>query len=399
MLTTTSASGNRLSFDNTEIAFKHQTDAELSRAYWLFKAINVNFLTKIGPPLVKAALALRLPITGLIKKTIFAHFCGGETIAAAEPTIAQLAAGKVGTILDYSVEGEEEEAVFEETCKEIIRTIERAKGDKRIPLTVFKVTGLARFALLEKVTANQKLTKQLQAEYDKVCERVKRICTRASELAVPVMIDAEETWIQDAIDNLAIDMMRLFNRKEVVVYTTYQLYRNDRLAALKADTERAKKEKFIIGAKLVRGAYMEKERLRAQELGYPSPIHSNKAATDADYDAALAFCLANVAHIAFVAGTHNEHSCKRLTELMQTAKVDSQHQHIFFSQLLGMSDNLSFNLANAGYNVAKYVPYGPVKSVLPYLFRRAEENTSIAGQMGRELGLIIKERTRRKSSQ
>jgi proline dehydrogenase len=398
MRTNTSAKSSPLSFDNTEIAFKHKTNAELSRAYWLFKAININFLTKIGPPLVNLALKLRLPIIGLIKKTIFAHFCGGETITSAEGTVAQLAAGKVGTILDYSVEGEEEEAVFEETCKEIIRTIERAKGDKRIPLTVFKITGVARFALLEKVTAKEKLDKTLQVEYDKVCERVKRICSRGSELAVPVMIDAEETWIQGAIDALALEMMRLFNRKEVMVYTTYQLYRNDKLADLKADTELAKKDKFKIGAKLVRGAYMEKERLRAQEFGYPSPIHVDKEATDADYNAALDYALAHVAHIAFIAGTHNEHSCKLLTELLQKNNLDPQNKHVFFSQLLGMSDNLSFNLANAGFNVAKYVPYGPVKSVLPYLFRRADENTSIAGQMGRELGLIVKERTRRNSA-
>jgi proline dehydrogenase len=398
MRTNTSAKSSPLSFDNTEIAFKHKTNAELSRAYWLFKAININFLTKIGPPLVNLALKLRLPIIGLIKKTIFAHFCGGETITSAEGTVAQLAAGKVGTILDYSVEGEEEEAVFEETCKEIIRTIERAKGDTRIPLTVFKITGLARFALLEKVTAKEKLDKTLQAEYNKVCERVKRICSRGSELAVPVMIDAEETWIQGAIDALALEMMRLFNRKEVMVYTTYQLYRNDKLTDLKADTELAKKDKFKIGAKLVRGAYMEKERLRAQELGYPSPIHVDKEATDADYNAALDYALAHVAHIAFIAGTHNEHSCKLLTELLQKNNLDPQNKHVFFSQLLGMSDNLSFNLANAGFNVAKYVPYGPVKSVLPYLFRRADENTSIAGQMGRELGLIVKERTRRNSA-
>jgi proline dehydrogenase len=398
MRTNTSAKSSPLSFDNTEIAFKHKTNAELSRAYWMFKAININFLTKIGPPLVNLALKLRLPIIGLIKKTIFAHFCGGETITSAEGTVAQLAAGKVGTILDYSVEGEEEEAVFEETCKEIIRTIERAKGDKRIPLTVFKITGVARFALLEKVTAKEKLDKTLQVEYDKVCERVKRICSRGSELAVPVMIDAEETWIQGAIDALALEMMRLFNRKEVMVYTTYQLYRNDKLADLKADTELAKKDKFKIGAKLVRGAYMEKERLRAQEFGYPSPIHVDKEATDADYNAALDYALAHVAHIAFIAGTHNEHSCKLLTELLQKNNLDPQNKHVFFSQLLGMSDNLSFNLANAGFNVAKYVPYGPVKSVLPYLFRRADENTSIAGQMGRELGLIVKERTRRNSA-
>lgn len=396
MLTNPSAKNNSLSFDNTEIAFKHQSDTDMRRAYWLFKVINSNFLTKVGPPITNFALKIGLPIHGLIKSTIFAHFCGGETIAECEPTIAQLAAGKVGTILDYSVEGEEEETVFEETCKEIIRTIERAKGDQRIPLTVFKVTGLARFALLEKLGSKELISADLQSEYDRVVERVKRICTRASELEVPVMIDAEETWIQDAIDRLALDMMRLFNRKKVLVFNTYQLYRHDKLASLQADALLADKEGFLLGAKLVRGAYMEKERQRALEQGYDSPIQINKQATDVDYDAAVSFCMSKLASIAFVAGTHNEYSCKALTELFQKNAIEAQHPHVYFSQLLGMSDNLSFNLANAGYNVAKYVPYGPVKAVLPYLFRRAQENTSIAGQMGRELSLIIKERSRRK---
>jgi proline dehydrogenase len=387
--------GEILSFDNTEIAFKNKTDKDLNRAYWLFKIININVLTKIGPPLTNFAIKIGLPITGLIKATIFKHFCGGETIADSEPTIAQLASGKVGTILDYSVEGEEEELVFEETCQEIIRTIERAKGDQRIPLTVFKLTGVARFALLAQLDAKQELSFEEKQEFERVKERVKRICSRAAELQVPVMIDAEESWIQDTIDELALEMMRLYNRKQLLVYNTYQLYRHDKLADLQKDIAVAKKEGFILGAKLVRGAYMEKERKRAADLGYPSPIQPDKTSTDRDYDAAVAYCMQHIEHVGFVAGTHNEQSCRILAELLDQQGVEHQHKHVFFSQLLGMSDNLSFNLANAGYNVAKYVPYGPVKAVLPYLFRRAQENTSIAGQMGRELTLILKEKQRR----
>jgi len=387
--------GEILSFDNTEIAFKNKTDKDLNRAYWLFKIININVLTKIGPPLTNFAIKIGLPITGLIKATIFKHFCGGETIADSEPTIAQLASGKVGTILDYSVEGEEEELVFEETCQEIIRTIERAKGDQRIPLTVFKLTGVARFALLAQLDAKQELSFEEKQEFERVKERVKRICSRAAELQVPVMIDAEESWIQDTIDELALEMMRLYNRKQLLVYNTYQLYRHDKLADLQNDIAVAKKEGFILGAKLVRGAYMEKERKRAADLGYPSPIQPDKASTDRDYDTAVAYCMQHIEYVGFVAGTHNEQSCRILAELLDQQGVEHQHKHVFFSQLLGMSDNLSFNLANAGYNVAKYVPYGPVKAVLPYLFRRAQENTSIAGQMGRELILILKEKQRR----
>lgn len=387
--------GEILSFDNTEIAFKNKTDKDLNRAYWLFKIININVLTKIGPPLTNFAIKIGLPITGLIKATIFKHFCGGETIADSEPTIAQLANGKVGTILDYSVEGEEEELVFEETCQEIIRTIERAKGDQRIPLTVFKLSGVARFALLAQLDAKEDLSFEEKQEFERVKERVKRICSRAAELHVPVMIDAEESWIQDTIDELALEMMRLYNRKQLLVYNTYQLYRHDKFADLQNDIGVAKKEGFILGAKLVRGAYMEKERKRAAELGYQSPIQPDKASTDRDYDAAVAYCMQHIEHVGFVAGTHNEQSCRILAELLDQQGVEHQHKHVFFSQLLGMSDNLSFNLANAGYNVAKYVPYGPVKAVLPYLFRRAQENTSIAGQMGRELTLILKEKQRR----
>lgn len=387
--------GNELSFENTEIAFRHTSNAGLKRAWWLFKFININFFVRVGPAITNFALKIHLPVKGIIRATIFKQFCGGETIAECDATIKNLAEGGVGTILDYSVEGEDEEHVFDETRQEIIRTIERAKGDPAIPLTVFKVTGVARFALLEKLDAKQELTIAEQQEWEKVQNRVRSICEKAHSLDIPVMIDAEESWIQETIDMLAMDMMHAFNRNRAIVYNTYQLYRHDKLASLQQDHAVAKAEGFYLGAKLVRGAYMEKERKRATEMGYTSPIQTTKTATDVDYNKALEFCIANIKEIAFVAGTHNEDSCRLLADLLDTNKVEHNHPHVYFSQLLGMSDNLSFNLANSSYNVAKYVPYGPVEAVLPYLFRRAQENTAIAGQMSRELSLIVKEKKRR----
>lgn len=385
-----------LNFDNTEIAFRNKSNGELNAAYWLFKLISSNFLTKVGPPVTNFLLNIGMPIKGAIKATIFKHFCGGETIAECEPTIAQLALGHVGTILDYSVEGEDEEAVFDFTCEEIIRTIERAAGDPRIPITVFKVTGIGRFGLLEKLDAKKQLDAAESAEFEKLKQRCERICRTAFEKNVPIMIDAEETWIQDTIDELAMDMMRLFNQKSIIVYNTYQMYRHDKLADMKADHLIAKASGFILGVKMVRGAYMEKERKRAAEMGYPSPIQPDKAASDRDYDASLHYCMEHINDIAFVCGTHNENSCRVLAQLLDEYQVPHNHPHVYFAQLLGMSDNLSFNLSDAGYNVTKYVPYGPIKAVMPYLFRRAQENTSIAGQTSRELGLIIKEKQRRK---
>jgi len=385
-----------LSFDNTEISFRGKSNTDINRAYWLFKMISSNFLTRVGPPVTEFALKIGLPITGLIKATIFKHFCGGESIEECESTVEALHRGKVGSILDYSVEGAQEEKVFDHTCAEIIKTVNRADGDARIPLTVFKVTGIGRFALLEKVNSNLELSEKETAEFSKVKDRFEAICKAAFDAGIPVMVDAEETWIQDPIDNLVLEMMRKYNREKLIVYNTYQLYRNDKLASLKADSALAKTDGFILGAKMVRGAYMEKERERALALGYPSPINATKADTDRDYNDAVAFCAENIDHIGFVAGTHNEDSCRLLVDLMEEKEIEQTHPNVYFSQLLGMSDNLSFNLADAGYNVAKYVPYGPVKEVLPYLFRRAEENTSISGMMGRELNLIVTERKRRK---
>jgi len=392
----TSSPQGGLSFEDTEIAFRHTSNTALKRAYWLFRLININFFVKIGPPITNLALKMGLPIKGIIRATIFKHFCGGETINGCTDAIKNLHEGKVGTILDYSVEGEDEEQVFDETRDEIIRIIHRAVGDPAIPLTVFKPTGVIRFALLEKLDAGQTLTETEQLEFTRAKGRFNDICKTAFDLGIPVMIDAEESWIQQTIDTLALDMMREYNKGRPIVYNTYQLYRHDKLESLRKDTSIAIDEGFYFGAKLVRGAYMEKERKRAADNGYPSPIQTTKQATDDDYNRAMEFCIANIKYVAFVAGTHNEDSCRVLVDLLNTHKIAHHHPHVYFSQLLGMSDNLSFNLADANYNVAKYVPYGPVEAVLPYLFRRAEENTAIAGQMSRELGLIVKEIKRRK---
>jgi proline dehydrogenase len=391
---------DNLSFENTEIAFRHSSNSDLKRAYWLFKVINVNLLVKIGPPVTNFAIKLGLPIKGLIKATIFKHFCGGETITECDKTIKNLFAGGVGTILDYSVEGEEDELIFDNTRDEIIRTIERAAKDSAaVPITVFKPTGVCRFSLLEKLDEGRSLSTTEKDEWQKAQERVFAICGEAYKKGVPVMIDAEESWIQKTIDILALSMMERFNKEKAIVYNTYQLYRHDKLESLKNDYKIAIEKGFILGAKLVRGAYMEKERKRAEEKGYLSPIQPNKQATDKDYDAATNFCTDHVEKIALVAGTHNEESCRLLALQLDKKQIDHKNPHVYFSQLLGMSDNLSFNLANAQYNVAKYVPYGPIKAVLPYLFRRAQENTAISGQMSRELSLIVKEIKRRRSSE
>ncbi|HEY4323759.1 MAG TPA: proline dehydrogenase family protein [Mucilaginibacter sp.] len=387
-----------LSFENTEIAFRHSSNFDLKRAYWLFKVINVNFFVKIGPPITNFAIKVGLPIKPLIRATIFKHFCGGETIAECDKTINNLFKGGVGTILDYSVEGEEDEQVFDHTRDEIIMTIKRASQDKAVPITVFKPTGVCRFSILEKLNDKKMLATNEQDEWERAQERVLAICKEAYKNGIPVMIDAEESWIQNTIDMLALDMMERFNKEKAIVYNTYQLYRHDKLESLKSDYKVAVEKGFILGAKLVRGAYMEKERKRAGENGYPSPIQPDKDATDKDYNAALDFCTDNVENIAIVAGTHNEDSCRVLADLLDKKQIDHKNPHIYFSQLLGMSDNLSFNLANAKYNVAKYVPYGPIKAVLPYLFRRAQENTAISGQTSRELSLIVKEVRRRKKS-
>lgn len=386
----------KISFSNTQNAFEAKSDADLTRAYWLFKIISNNFLVKIGPPITYRALQLGLPVKPLIKATIYKHFVGGETIEKCDETVKALWKYNVGSILDYSVEGAETEELFNHTKQEILRTIERAKGDHSISFCVFKVTGVAKFSLLEKVSEGLQLSETESAAYAIAQSRVDEICKVAYQNGVKVFIDAEESWIQNAIDEMAEKMMMLYNKTEAVVFNTIQLYRHDRLAYLKHSFGKARNYGYYPGYKLVRGAYMEKERKRASEMNYEDPIQPDKTASDRDYNDALVFCIDNIDRISICAGTHNENSSLLLTTLMEAKGIPHSHANIWFSQLLGMSDHISFNLAKAGYNVCKYVPYGPVKSVLPYLFRRAAENTSISGQMGRELSLIIQERKRRK---
>lgn len=384
-----------ISFDNTENAFKAKTTANLKQSYWLFKMIGSPTLVSVSSKL--APIGLALGFKSLIKATIFKQFVGGETITECNSIIAQLGKYNIGTILDYSVEGKENEADFDACCAETIDTITKAKDDKHIPFCVFKVTGLARFDLLEKVSAKQTLTTQETEEYKKVKQRVNAICKEAHNANQAIFIDAEESWIQPAIDDLANDNMLLFNKEKAIVYNTFQLYRKDRLDYLKHTITNAKQQNIFVGAKLVRGAYMEKERARAKEKGYESPIQKTKEDTDKDYNLALEECVNNITMMGLCAGTHNEKSSLYLTELMQKHNILPNDTRIYFSQLLGMSDHISYNLSLNNYNVAKYVPYGPVKEVLPYLIRRAQENTSVKGQTGRELGLIMKEKNRRKN--
>ena len=382
---------------DTKIAFASKSDSDLNRAYWLFKLISYNWLVQIGPALVHTAIKLRIPINGLIKPTIFKHFCGGEDIASCEKTIGKLNEFGIGTILDYSVEGKEQESDFDQTLEETIETINRAKGSKAIPFCVFKPSGIARTELLQKHTNGESFNLQQQAEFDRYLKRFDRICSTAFENKVRVFIDAEDFCIQGSIDNIALSMMRKYNKLQPIVFNTLQMYRHDRLAYLKELLQLAAQDGYFLGLKLVRGAYMEKERLRAEKLGYPSPIQPDKSATDRDYNEALKTCIENIGRVAICAGTHNENSSLLLVDLMNEKGIAHDHPHVWFSQLYGMSDHISFNLAQAGYNVCKYVPYGPVKAVLPYLIRRAQENTSVAGQTGRELSLILTEKKRRKN--
>ena len=382
-------------FQNTQVAFAAKSNKELRKAHRLFSLLGKPTLMRLGKAFTLFAFKIGLPIKGIVKKTIFTQFCGGETIGECDRAIASLSASRIGTILDYSVEGKEDDSSFERTTEEILATIKKAAGNDSIPFSVFKVTGIAQFSLLERASSTI-LSETDQKLMDAVLHRVDRICKAAHESGTPVFIDAEESWIQKAIDDLATTMMLRYNREKPIVWNTFQLYRHDRLEFLKQSTTHAEANDYYLGAKLVRGAYMEKERARAQQMGYPSPIQPDKVATDKDYNHAIAWCVNHADRISFCAGTHNEHSSLLLAKLIREKSLAEGDKRFWFAQLLGMSDHISYNLADSGFNVAKYVPYGPVKEVLPYLMRRAEENTSVAGQTGRELSLIKMELKNRK---
>lgn len=387
----------QMNFDDTQIAFAHLSDAQLKKAHFLFSSIGNPSVTKLGIAATKIALQWKLPVKGLIKSTIFDHFCGGETLSEADITARKLSNYQIDVIMDYGVEGKSDEVEFEKTTENFLQTISFAANKPYIPFISMKITGFARFELLEKLHACAELTFDETNEAQRVLNRVDRICKAAHDAGKMILIDAEETWIQQPIDDLSDAMMAKYNQSRVVVFNTFQLYCHSRLNFLKQSHEKAKQAGYFLGAKLVRGAYMEKERERAIQKGYPSPIQATKEATDLDYDAATLYCLQHLDTIRVFIGTHNEKSCALATQFLQEKGIPFKNDSVFFSQLYGMSDNISFNLAKAGFQVSKYLPYGPVADVIPYLMRRAQENTSVSGQTGRELSLIKRELSRRKN--
>ncbi len=383
-------------FDNTEVAFTLKSNTELERAYFLFTLIASQPLVKIGTAVTNFALKAHLPVEGLIRATVFDHFCGGVNEVDCLKVVDKMHTKGVSSVLDYSVEGKEEESQFDAALAMTLKTIEFAKEREAIPFAVFKPTGFGRINLYEKVGEQAELSGAEQDEWQRVINRFDTACKAAFEKDVLLLIDAEESWMQDAADAIVTDMMRKYNKQKAIVFNTLQLYRWDRLDYLKQLHEQAKIEGFYIGMKLVRGAYMEKENDRAAEKGIKSPICVSKEATDINYDAAVLYMVEHLDKMAIFAGTHNEESSYKLMQLLDEKSISKSDQRIFFGQLLGMSDNISFNLAAHNYNVAKYLPFGPVRDVMPYLIRRAEENTSVAGQTSRELTLIKKEKERRK---
>lgn len=385
------------SFDDTAVAFSYKNNAQLKHAQALFNLINQNWLVKIGTAATPLAFKLGLPIKGLVKSTIYKHFCGGETLEECIPVIDTLAKHSVGTILDYGVEAKETDEEFEKSTKAFIRSLEFSSKHPTVPFVSLKVTGICSFGLLEKINRGDALSETEQQAWNKTKERFDRVCAAAHGAGSSLMIDAEETWIQRPIDELTNAMMLKYNRERCVVMNTVQLYRKDRYDFLVNSFEDLSSKNIIVGMKLVRGAYMEKERVRAKKLGYDSPIQNDKQACDTDYNRAAAFCLNNVERLSFCVASHNEFSNFKTATDASKQNIPSNHPHLHFSQLYGMSDNITFNLARDGYHVTKYLPYGPVRDVIPYLMRRAQENTSIGGQTSRELQLINKELKRRKA--
>ena len=384
-----------VNFDDTKTAFVTKSDTQLKKAYWLFKLVASQKMVSFGKWSSALAMKIGIPIKGMVKATVYDQFVGGETIDECEQTINELHKHRVHSILDYSVEGAKSDDDFDETMEKTIQTIKYGGARPGVPFAVFKVTGVSRFALLQKVSEGKLLSDAENKEYIRAKKRVERICREAADQHVSILIDAEESWIQKAIDDLALEMMSTLNKDECIVYNTAQMYRWDRLNYIKELRALAEKENFYCGLKLVRGAYMEKERERAYDMGYKSPIQPDKESTDRDYDLAIEYILENNKRLYLMAGSHNEESTRILTELMKKHGLPKESPNVWFSQLYGMSDNLSFILAKEGYNVVKYLPFGPIEKTLPYLIRRAEENTSAAGQTTRELKLIEKEMKRR----
>ena len=385
-------------FDNTQIAFADKTTPQLKKAYWMFKAIEQPALTNVGISILNFTVKNNFPfVTDIVKNTLFEQFCGGVTREESMKVVKQMFKHHIGSIFDYAIEGKEEEATFDHTCEEIKQNIKFAEGNPAIPFVVFKPTGFGRLDLYAEVQAGKELTSSEKEEWNRVVNRYEEVCKMAHEKNVVIMIDAEETWIQDAVDKLVNEMKSRYNREKAIVWNTIQMYRTGRLEYLAKDLERANEKNYFLGYKFVRGAYMEKERNRAQEMNYPDPIQPTKQATDDNFNAAIDFVMKNLDKVSAFFGTHNEKSTELVMDKMREQNLPNDFDHIHFGQLYGMSDNITYYLGAKKYNAAKYLPYGPVKDVVPYLTRRAQENTSVAGQTGRELGLIEKELKRRKA--
>ena len=385
-----------IDFDNTSVAFSYKSDNDLRKSHLLFSTMDKNLVVKLGSIFIKGALRFKLPVKQLVRNNLFDHFCGGESIDDCENTIQRLGQYKIGTILDYAVEGENNEAGFDHTAEEIIKTIQRAKGDHNIPFCVFKPTGMASVELLEKIQKGEKTNAREEDLFNRIWERWDQVCAMAAANEVKIFIDSEDSFIQDPIDDIVNRLMKKYNKEKAVVFNTYQMYRRGMLRNLQIACDLAVQNSYYLGAKLVRGAYMEKERERSREKGYPDPILPDKKSTDEAYNDALRFCMEHIEESAVCSCSHNENSNYLLVDLMKKFSIPNNDERVYFAQLFGMSDHISFNLAIKGYNVVKYVPYGPIEKVVPYLLRRAEENTSIAGQSSREYLLIKKEINRRR---
>ncbi len=386
-----------IDFGNSEIAFRDKSNFALHRAHLLFKVMNSATCVNIGKFMVNLAFSIRFPVKAILRDTIYKQFVGGMSIEDCAETIEQLARRNVGSILDFAVEGESSEALFDVTCDEIVKTIDYAHLHKSVPFSVFKITGIGRFDLLAKISNNEQLTSQEKDEFERVRQRARKILEAGYKKGVPVLVDAEETWIQPVLDDLVLEMMGFYNKEKAIVQNTYQMYCVDSTERLKKHHQMALDKGFRLGLKIVRGAYMEKERERAKEMGYPSPIHPDKASTDAAFDDIIHYLVNHADTIDFMVATHNQQSLQLLASLMNECNLPTNLSNVFCAQLYGMSDNLTFNLADNGYNTVKYVPYGEVKTMMPYLFRRAEENTAMKGQSSRELELIRGEIRRRKT--
>ena len=383
-------------FDNTEIAFKLKTDSELERAYFLFKMISKEPLVRIGTAATKFALNLHLPVEGLIRSTVFDHFCGGVNETDCLQTVDNLRKASVYSVLDYSVEGKEEKTQFDATFDKVVALTNFAEYKDAMPFSVFKPTGFGRFAIWQKRSEQKELTIDEKGEWERIVSRYEGVCKVAHDATISLLIDGEETWMQNAADELCQEMMEKYNKENAIVFNTLQCYRWDRLDYLKAQHALAKEKGYKLGFKVVRGAYLEKENDRAKEKGCKSPICISKQETDDNFNAVTQYILDNLDDISLFLGTHNEASSYMTMEIMDAKGLSRNDPRVWFGQLYGMSDHISYNLASEGYNVAKYIPFGPVKDVMPYLIRRAEENTSVAGQTSRELTLLKKEKERRK---